>query len=97
MIKIINDNGRIWAVRVVRKGKKYGLDNCLTHGEDVPLVEFYDCRYEHTPLGQFVSRYYLTTLLQRYPLQGLCLDGGIPAWNIDGKAMDRIVAWLKTL
>jgi hypothetical protein len=85
MIKIINDNGRIWAVRVVRKEG------------DRPLVEFYDCRFEHTPYGQFVSRYFLDTVIGHTPGAGLCLDGGVPSWSIGDKAMDRIVAWLKTL
>lgn len=99
MIKIINDNGRIWAVNIVKKGDKYGRDNCLTHDKEEPLIEFYDCRYEHTDYGQFVSRYNLSTLLEHHqaPSMGLCLDGGIPDWSINGKAMDRVIAWLKTI
>jgi hypothetical protein len=99
MIKIINDTDRemIWAVRVIREGNNYGLDNCLIHKEQRPLVEFYDCRYEHTDLGQFVSRYYVETLLDRQPDTGLCLHGGVPDWNIDVDAMNRVIHWLKTI
>ena len=58
-LKIFHDTRShlIWAVRIVEKGDKYGLKDGLTHEGDEPLVEFYDTRYEHTNLGQFVSRY----------------------------------------
>ena len=58
------------------------------------LVKFYDCRYELTPLGQFVSSYNLYTLLAHEQGTGLNLDGGIPSWRIYDKCMDRIVNWL---
>lgn len=61
--------------------------------ENQPLVEFYDRRYPHTPDGQFVSRYYESTLLERMDL-GLNLDGGIPDWRIDSVAMIVVRAWL---
>jgi hypothetical protein len=88
VIKIINDNGMIWCVKV--------------NGSDPrPVVEFYDCRYEHTPYGQFVSRYYVETLLENIlpgvPVGGLNLDGGVPSWSISAKAMGRVIAWLQGL
>ena len=60
-----NKSGRNWMVKLVMKGNKYGLDNCLTHDEDEPMVEFYDLHYPETfgPDGQFVSRYNLSTIL----------------------------------
>jgi hypothetical protein len=71
MIKIINDNGRPWAIET-----------------DGDLVAFYDTRYEHTPLGQFVSRYYVDTILKG--TAGLCLDGGVPEWTISAAGMARV-------
>ena len=94
-IKIINDRGMIWAVRIVRKGGKYGLNFCLEHDKDDPLVEFYDCRYEFTNYGQFVSRYYISTLIEGDQSRGLNLDGGVPSWQISGEAMLRVRAWLQ--
>jgi hypothetical protein len=39
-------------------------------------------------LGQFVTRYNVSTLLPDIAsLGGLCLHGGIPAWQIDGSAL----------
>lgn len=93
-VKIVFDeiSQLVWAVRVVERSEKYGLNDALTHESDVPLVEFYDTRYGHTDLGQFVSRYSLDTLLNHEG--GLCLDGGVPNWNIYGAAMTKVVTWL---
>ncbi len=60
-------------------GERYGLDGCLTyelnaysgipaaaHRASYPLVEFYDTSQDAArfPGGQFVSRYYMTDLLE---------------------------------
>ena len=58
-------------------------------------VKFYDARYEHTIYGQFVSSYYVSTILEGD--DGLCLDGGVPDWKISAAAMSRIRAWLQDL
>ena len=88
-------------VRVVTKGEKYGRDFCLTHDGDKPLVEFYDARYPHTEFGQFVSRYYVETILgdDGYGPKdgGLSLDGGIPEWTVPASDMDTVRDWLKTI
>ncbi len=99
MIKVINDGGRPWAVRLVFSGMAYGLDFKLTHDKEQPLVEFYDARFEHTPYGQFVSRYYAETLLEGYEkgrtAGGICLEGGVPDWNLSGAALGRVLDWVK--
>ena len=86
-------------VRVVNKGEKYGCDFCLTHDGDKPLVEFYDARYPHTEFGQFVSRYYVETILgdDGYGPKdgGLSLYGGIPEWTVSAKDMDTVRNFLK--
>ena len=88
-------------VRVVTKGDKYGRDFCLTHNEDKPLVEFYDARYPHTEFGQFVSRYYVETILGDDDYgpknSGLSLDGGIPEWTVPASDMNTVRYWLKTI
>lgn len=87
-----------WAVRVVEKGESYGLRNCLTYEKDEPLVEFYDTRFPHTNLGQFVSRYNLSTLVESHPYgQGLCLYGGVPDWTIYDECFGKIQDWLMSL
>jgi hypothetical protein len=87
-------------VRIVRKGDRYGRNNVLTHDkEDQPLVEFYDNRYPHTEYGQFVSRYYVSTILgtDRWGRGegGLMLDGGVPSWTVSALDMDTVRAYLK--
>ena len=85
-------------VRIVNKGDKYGRDFCLTHNEDKPLVEFYDARYPHTEFGQFVSRYYVETILgdDGYGSKagGLSLDGGIPEWTVSASDMETVRSFL---
>jgi hypothetical protein len=85
-------------VRMVRVGENYGRDNCLVHEDSLklgPMVEFYDARYPHTEHGQFVSRYYAQTLFDYHkPDTGLMLDGGIPDWNVDPAAMQRVLDWV---
>ena len=70
-------------VRIVRKGDRFGRDDCLTHDDDRPMVEFYDSNHPTDDgRGGFVSRYYVGTLLGHEgfhggdPTGGLCLDGG---------------------
>lgn len=84
---------------------------------DVPsgLVEFYDLRYPMRHFnsevraklgadmpGQFVSRYYVTTLLgedehspDHIDWGALLLDGGVDDWKIDGQAMRMVRWWLR--
>lgn len=91
-MKVTNDEGRTFLVRVVHKGEKYGLDDCLTHDEADPLIEFYDQSVNLKswgPRGQFVSRYYASTLAERSPY-GLNLLGYVPEWKIDAAAMEPV-------
>ena len=46
------------------------------------------------PLGQFVSRYNLSTLLERHPA-GLCLQGDVPVWSISMGGMGMVIDWLE--
>lgn len=80
-------------VRIVTKGQKYGLNNCLTHTSDDPLVEFYDRDHDHTEFGQFVSRYYLSTVMSssvRTHKEYLSLVGHVDEWRIRGDEMNSI-------
>ncbi len=97
MIKVLNDGGRPWVVRLLFSGMAFGLEFKLVHAGK-PVVEFYDARYEHTPYGQFVSRYYADTLfegMQDKPTRGLCLDGGVPEWVLSAEALFRAQKWAK--
>lgn len=89
-----NTNGREFLVRVVRKGDRYGLDDCLTHDKPEPLIEFYDLKYAGTKFGergQFVSRYYASTIAKHVPGVGLDLHMGVDGWKVDGPAMVAVI------
>jgi hypothetical protein len=87
--RVVNDKGRAFNVRVIRKGDCYGLNDCLVHDKDELLVEFWDATYERDPrftpgLGQFVSRYFLGTLTERQSSRGIALCGHVPEWTVTG-------------
>ena len=96
MLLITNDQGVIFNVRFVRQGERYGREDCLVHDKPDPLVEFYDAtnRERFGPRGQFVSRYYLSTLRERGHREGINLYGGEPKWVVDDAAMAAVYAWL---
>lgn len=73
---------------------------------DANMVEFFDRRYIEgfTPDGQFVSRYYVDTLIGDRIMpgferghRGLDLHGGIPDWTIDANTMDIVLSWLQNV
>jgi hypothetical protein len=84
-------------VRIVNTGDKYGRSDCLTNDKQA-MVEFYDNRFDQKDFmgrGQFVSRYYASTLLDgEYP-NGLCLDGGVPEWTVGPEAMQQVIEFIK--
>jgi hypothetical protein len=79
-------------VRVVFRGEGYGVNDVIIHDDETPLVEFYDSRHTRiNPRGQFVSRYYASTLLEGKN-RGLALDGGVPEWTVSAKDMETVRA-----
>lgn len=110
-----------WRVHLIYPGERYGLDGCLTyelnaysgapaaaHRASYPLVEFYDTSQDTArfPGGQFVSRYYMTDLLEDDSIavsldtmlkngNQFSLDGGIPAWTVEGDDLAKVNDFLK--
>ena len=98
---IDNERGQPWTIRIVEEGDKYGRDDCLTYEKDEPVVEFYDADHPHdidpisgTILGQFVSRYYISTIMDGNG-GGLNLMGYEPKWTINSLAMDSIREYIQ--
>lgn len=87
----------VMVAKLLREGDRYGLNNCLTWEKDGAGIEFYDGRNPHTPCGQFVSRYYLETLLESVQKgnRGICLDGGVSAWALAGDEFVDVVLWAR--
>ncbi len=89
-----NANGREFMVRVVRKGGRYGLNDCLVHEKDVPLVQFWDLKHVNKngfgERGQFVTAYSATELSKHVDGIGLFLHFGIPEWTVDADPMEEV-------
>lgn len=88
-----------FTVRIVQQGDAYGLNDCLIHEQEKPLVEFYDATQSKAKFGergQFVSRYYCDTILQQegFP-QGLLLQGGVWEWSVSPKGMQSVVEHIR--
>lgn len=88
-----------WTVTIKRSGHP---SRTLTKFPDLDadsIVSFHDNHYikGFTPQGQFVSSYYLKTLLKARTEGGLRLDGGVDAWTVNSEDFARIVKILHAL
>lgn len=94
-LNVVNSKGRKFKVCVIDTGDRYGLNNCLVNYGD-PMVEFWDM-FTFPDEGQFVSRYYVDTILEDDGdgVSGLNLDNGEPVWSIDASTMLEVVNFLK--
>jgi hypothetical protein len=92
--KITNDAGREFQLRIVEVGDAYGRNNCLIHdkAEYGPMVEFWDMTH-----NQFVSRYYIETLLESPNERNynLSLCGYEPVWTIDANTMQTVYQFIE--
>jgi hypothetical protein len=76
--------GKTFKVKILRKGDQYGLNKCLTHEDDVPLVEFYDAVSDHDPEGRFISRYSADSLLGQCKFSGTDITLGLSPLSLRG-------------
>ena len=95
---VTNEDGRRFTVRVVFPGGRYGVLDQVVHRDEMdlgPLVEFYDLTYTERfgPRGQFVSRYYLSTLQERNWGGPLPLQGDVPVWTITASNLREAIAF----
>lgn len=101
-------------VHLVQEGERYGAgggfvygkalsNDCQLYGHGLPLVEFYDVSQDPAkfPEGQFVSRYFMSTLLGMDSIgdsigemSAFGLDGGVPDWTIRGDDLQEVYAHL---
>ena len=79
-----NERGQPWTIRIIDKGDKYGLDADNEHTIDKP---------SGTMLGQFVSRYYISTIADGGS-GGLDLMGYEPKWKMNALVMDSVRSYL---
>lgn len=79
------------------------VNDCQEHGHGLPLVEFYDMAQDSAkfPEGQFVSRYYMSTLLGMDDprdsiehMQAFGLEGSVPDWTLRGDDLKEVYSFL---
>lgn len=87
-----NDAGIPFCAVLLEPGEYYGN---IVHGldrqrvrEGERLVEFYDARFPHTDLGQFVTRYNADSIAGH--VGGLVLDGGVKDWRVSAANMELV-------
>tara|TARA_R110002012_G_scaffold14105_3_gene59165 strand:+ start:209 stop:514 length:306 start_codon:yes stop_codon:yes gene_type:complete len=91
---VINDNNIMF--NVVLSERENEDDNSTKM-----LVSFYDTRYNHTQYGQFIGRYYASTLLgldgygSGIKDRGLNLHGGIDDWSINADNANHVVDFIE--
>lgn len=105
-VHLVQEGGRYGATGGLVYGKalsngSFGIpiNDCQLYGHGLPLVEFYDVSQdpEKFPEGQFVTRYYMSTLLGMDSIgdsigdmQTLDLDGAVPDWTIGGDDLQDV-------
>lgn len=79
----LNEQGHALMAKTINKGDKYGLNDCLVHDENEPLIGFYGS----SDLSYPISFYYRATLMGQHDenlaflnerpaaLHGVCLCG----------------------
>lgn len=84
-----------FVANILEQGDNLGLKNNLIHEHIEPVIQFFDARYPHNPLGQLVSSYFLSDLTKGTAKNsGLNLYGGEPDWYITQKDMKDVCQWL---
>lgn len=89
-LDVVAENGVPFRVVAVVDGKSENFSTASMG--DRTLVEFYDRRYNFTPDGKFVSRYYLDTMLEHSG--GLNLHGGVESSTLNSVTWKTVREWL---
>lgn len=98
--QVTNQVGRRFEVRCIGKGTRYGLNDCLLHDRDDPLIEFTDV----TPPGGlapvaepgFVARFPAAAFLGRGGAD-VWLFGRDVAWRLSPEQVRQVTEWIQAL
>jgi hypothetical protein len=99
MLHVTNEAGRRFLVRCIRKGDRYGLNGCLLHDGDDPVIEITDV----TPPGEtgppawqsFLARFPARTVLGWGTGGGVWLSGHDEAWRLSPAQVRQVVEWVR--
>lgn len=95
LLLVTASNNIPYIVRLVSKGMFYGPRYDLEYKETYPLVEFYDARSDHSCHGEFLSRYFLSSLINT-SLRGISLKRGVAELYLDESALNTVLTWLNS-
>lgn len=99
MLQITNEVGRKFIIKIIKQSDLYGLNDCLVHNDSDPMIEFYDATYKNQngfgKCGQFVTRYFYSTLKDVELHSGIQLEGGIADWNVSAKNVRQVLNFAK--
>lgn len=91
------EHGATFLVRLVMEGDGFGREDVLVHDSADPMIEFYDRAHADKPgfgpRGQFVSRYYLSTILGE-PVRGINLHGSEPKWYVTAENIAEVLRYV---
>src|SRR4051812_17483499 len=95
MLLLTNDAGRRFRVQAIRRGDRYGLNDCLEHDRDDVLLEFTDVTEGPTAVPQFVARYPAPVILGRDDAADLWLFGHDVAWRLAPEHVRQVRDWVR--
>lgn len=97
ILKVENPEGKYFIVRKILCGEGYGVNDSIIHDREDPLIEFFDFDYANVrsfgEYGQFISRYYESTLAERTPY-ALSLYSDVDSWYLSKENMYEVLEWL---
>ncbi|MCP4700663.1 MAG: hypothetical protein GY862_27985 [Gammaproteobacteria bacterium] len=99
--QIINEDGRPFFIRLIRKNEHHGEEDKLIYREDEPLLEFFDAdnQEEGDGLGYFTGlRCTIGTLFKTAFETGgaadILFNQDLPMWNISHQHITAIQEWV---
>jgi hypothetical protein len=93
MLRLTTEGGRQLVVRCVRKGERYGLNDCLVHEHEDPLIEFCDAG-DGGPALHALARFPAAVVLAPEGDGGQWLCGWQPEWRLGPEALRRLREWV---
>jgi hypothetical protein len=96
-IKVTNQHGVSFMVKVVKNGEHvFSKSNRRVINKGRTLVEFYDTNKSDPDANvQFVSSYYVSTLISSGSKNGLCLDTGSSTWVLSETELEEVLNFIR--
>lgn len=102
-LQLVNQDGRRFVVRLVRKREAYGAEDDLVHDRDEPLIEFFDAQNQDeesdNPLGYFTGircrvGTFFATIFESGGEADALFNEHLPMWNIGEENIQAVRDWI---